>query len=133
MAASSNQTENIQESWGEGAHRVEASAFICGKDIVVVIEGGTRYHIGAVSLAIPRLSLSDSARVSASASVLCVTGHKEDELARNISLQIASALNCVVTVVAGVHIDEANAMDISKILDNCTQVVSNLVERLKRI
>ncbi|WP_312515199.1 hypothetical protein [Anaerospora sp.] len=131
MDASRSQTEKLQESWGEGVHRVEASALICGKDIVVVIEGGTRYHIGAVALAVPRPSLADPERISASASVLCVTGHKEDDLARMISLQIASALNCAVTVIAGIHIDDAKATDLSKMTDNCTKAISNLVERLK--
>lgn len=133
MDTSRSKTEKLQESWGEGVHRVEASVLICGKDLVVVIEGGTRYHIGAVALAIPRPSLADPGRISASASVLCVTGHKEDELARIISLQIASALNCTVTVIAGIHIDAANATDLSKMLDNCTKTISNLVERLKRM
>lgn len=133
MDASKSQTEKLQESWGEGVHRVEASALICGKDLVVVIKGGTRYHIGAVALAIPRPSLADPEQISASASVLCVTGHKEDELARIISLQIASALNCVVTVIAGIHIDAANVTDLSTMMDNCTKTISNLVERLKRM
>lgn len=133
MDTSRSQTEKLQESWGEGVHRVEASALICGKDLVVVIEGGTRYHIGAVALAIPRPSLADPEQISASASVLCVTGHKEDELVRKISLQIASALNCVVTVIAGIHIDAANATDLSTMMDNCTKTISNLVERLKRM
>lgn len=132
MNVYSRQQESLRESWGEGSYKIEASAQVCGNDLVVVIEGGTSYHIGAVALAIPRSSLSEPGRISASASVLCVTGHKEDELARRISLQLASALNCVVTVVAGIHIDEANGADISKLMDNCTQVIKSLQERLNR-
>lgn len=130
MFIADNQSELLRESYGTGDHRVEVVAFICGKDIVVVIEGGTRYHIGAVALAIPRPSIADPGKISASASVLCVTGHKEDELARNTALQIASTLNCTVTVIAGVHIDKANAQNISELMDNCTYAIKNLMDKI---
>lgn len=130
MDVTSRKCESFRESWGEGSYKIEASAQVCGNDLVVVIAGGTSHHIGAVALAVPRPSLSEPGRISASASVLCVTGHKEDELARSISLQLASALNCVVTVVAGIHIEEATGTDIGKLMDNCTQVIKSLQERL---
>jgi len=133
MLRSNNHVELLWEDYGTGNYKVEVAAFMCGKDIIVVIEGGTRYHIGAVALAIPRPSIADLAQVSASASVLCVTGHKEDELARNTALKIASYLNCTVTVIAGIHIDEANAQNISELTDNCTYVIQKLMDKISNL
>ncbi|HEY3426205.1 MAG TPA: hypothetical protein VGL27_15520 [Negativicutes bacterium] len=130
MVKLDNHMALFRENYGTGNLSVEVAAFICGKDIVVVIEGGTRYHVGAVALAIPRPSIADPAQISASASVLCVTGHKEDELARHTALQIASSLNCTVTVIAGIHIDAADAQNISELTDNCTYAIRKLMDKL---
>ena len=116
---------------GEGDFLVEAAAFLCGEDVVVVLAGGTRYHVGAVAMALPRPSLADPAKISASASVLCVTGHKEDELARSMALKLASMLNRRVTVTAGVHVDEASADEVKALLGNCEQVMEKIACRLK--
>lgn len=132
MAKLDDHVELFRETCGTGNHIVEGTTFVCGKDLVVVIEGGTRYHVGAIALAIPRPSLADPKQVSASASVLCVTGHKEDELARNAALQIATALNCTVTVIAGIHIDDAKPQDLSDLLENCNCVVRSLIAHLNQ-
>ncbi|TGE38375.1 hypothetical protein E4K67_10515 [Desulfosporosinus fructosivorans] len=133
MDKPNDRVELFRENCGTGNHIVEVAAFVCGKDLVVVIEGGTRYHVGAVALAIPRPSLADPNQVSASASVLCVTGHKEDELARNAALQIAAALNRTVTVIAGIHIDDAKPEDLSDLLENCKCVIRSLIDHFKSI
>jgi gallate decarboxylase subunit D len=123
----------IHESCGGGRHRVEASALRCGNDLVVAVRGGTLHHIGATAMAVPRPSLADPSLSSASASVLCVAGHKEDELARGVALRLATALGCTVTVVAGLHVDNANAGDIRLLLENCDYAIERLTERLRQM
>lgn len=123
----------IHESLGTGRHRVEASAIICGNDLVVALLGGERHHIGATVMAVPRPSLADHSRISSSASVLCVAGHKEDELARGVALRLSAALECVVTVVAGLHVDDASGDEIKILLDNCDRLVGRLSARLRHI
>lgn len=59
---------------------------------------------------------------TATASVLCVPGHKEDEFARNAANALATALNTTVTVSVGIHIDNATAKDI--------QILSDLFDEL---
>jgi hypothetical protein len=130
MFESNNEIRQIKVSWGTGINKVEVAASVCGKDIVVFIGGGTRYHIGAVALAVPRPSLTDQQKISATASVLCVTGHKEDQLARSAALRISAALNCVVTVVAGLHIDEAKMEDIGEMENNNVRAIEKLIEDL---
>jgi gallate decarboxylase subunit D len=123
----------VHESCGSGHHRVEASALRCGNDLVVALQGGTRHHIGATAMAVSRPSLADPSMVSSSASVLCVVGHKEDELARGIALRVSAALACTVTVVAGLHVDDATGGDISRLLENCDHVVGRLMARLRSV
>ena len=75
-----------------------------GDDLCLILSGGEREHIGAVAVAQPRPSLADTARTSATASVITLPGHKEDILARELSLKVASVLNVAVCVVCGIHI-----------------------------
>lgn len=133
MNESSSQIEMRRVSWGTGVHKVEAAVCICGTDVVVVIGGGTAYHIGAVALGIPRPSLADSSQVSASVSVLCVTGHKEDGLARKAARKIAAATNCRVTVVAGIHIDKISTADMSQLMVNCKLLIKKIIADVKGI
>jgi len=115
---------------GAGRHRVEAVIAFCGPDISVSFGGGESPHIGAVALGIPRQSLADASKPSASASVLCVTGHKEDELARSAALELATLFACRVTVTAGLHIDDATAEDITLLDENYGAVLFEVKRRV---
>jgi len=75
-----------------------------GDDLCLTLSGGEQEHIGAVAAAQPRPSLADPARTSATASVITLPGHKEDMLARELSLKVAGALNVVVCVACGIHV-----------------------------
>ncbi|MDW6094568.1 hypothetical protein [Vibrio rhizosphaerae] len=105
---------------------IELVAVRVGRDLLVTIHGGDAAHIGAVALAQPRASLQDASKGSASTSVLCVMGHKEDLLAHHIAQMIASALNCVVSVSCGIHIDQATPDHLSTI----PQMVDTLARQL---
>ncbi len=104
---------------------------ICGKDVSVCIFGGDVPHIGAVAVAVPRKSLTGDGSDSASASVICITGHKEDEIARQTALRLSSAWQCVVTVSAGVHIDNAKKDDIAILCANIQELSENLIGKVK--
>jgi len=111
---------------GEDPHRVEAAVVLCGSDITVCFGGGESPHIGAVALGIPRPSLANSSMPSASASVLCVTGHKEDQLARAAALELATLLGCCANVTVGLHIDGAQAQDICLLDENYSAVLTEV-------
>lgn len=115
---------------GEGVYRVEADVLVLGRDISAAICGGDTPHIGAVALASPRMSLADKERTSASASVICVTGHKEDELARAAALKLAATFSCQTAVVAGIHIDDATEADIRVLWKNYEAVMAKILEDL---
>ena len=116
-------------SAGDGAHRVEILCALLGSDVCLCIGGGQKPHIGAAALAVPRESLRGDGNASASASVLCVTGHKEDELAREAALRFASHFGGRVLVSAGMHIDEAKDRDILLLMDNCRAALELALEK----
>jgi len=116
--ANSSSMDSFHLQVGEGRLRVEALVVVNGRDLVITIGGGDGYHIGATALAVPRPSLADPHLVSASASVLCVTGHKEDELARVAALKLAAGFERIVSVNLGLHVDAATAEDIDSLTHN---------------
>ncbi|MEG1160102.1 MAG: hypothetical protein RSD70_06910, partial [Acidaminococcaceae bacterium] len=84
-------------------------------------------HVGAVAVAVPRASLKQNGELSATASVLCLLGHKDDMPARAAALRLASKLNTNVLVSVGLHVDEATPEEI-KMLEKNFKLVLGLIE-----
>jgi hypothetical protein len=114
----------------EGFYDLEASVRLIGEDLLVAIWGGERPHIGAVSVAQPRPSLKDPEATSATASVFCLLGHKEDELAKAASEVLAAALNKPVVVTAGIHWDNIEPEGIQKVISNSRILIDLILEKL---
>jgi len=112
-----------------GRIKVNLKAFVIGKDLCVIISGGDSPHIGAVTLSVPRPSLSDSNITSASTSVLTLQGHKDDEAARQVSHMLASRLNKNVVVTCGIHVDGITAEEIDTVMSILMELVENLCRR----
>jgi hypothetical protein len=120
--------KEISLSAGQGKYQVCLHALFCGKDVSICIFGGDVPHIGAVAVAVPRKSLTGDGSDSASVSVICITGHKEDELARSMALSLSSKWLCNVTVSAGIHIDNAKQEDIAALSRNIEELMVKLIE-----
>ena len=54
-----------------------------GDDIVLILAGGDKPHIGCVVQAVPRPSLTNDGSISVTSSVLNLTGHKDESYAEN--------------------------------------------------
>ncbi len=100
-------------------------------DLVIVVTGG-RDHVGAVALALPRPSLKDPERTSASSSVLTMPGHKEDVLVKEISEKVAAGTGRNVMVVGGVHYDNLDERQLAtlhrlwlKLIDKIIAILVN--------
>ena len=113
-----------------GSYDLEAAVRTIGPDLLVAIWGGERPHIGAVAVAQPRPSLRDPAQTSASTSVYCFVGHKEDELARAAAEILAAVLARPVVVTAGIHWDALTADGIRAVVRNSQILVDQIVEKL---
>jgi hypothetical protein len=112
----------------DGLYSVEAVLTLCGQDAAAAICGGTGPHIGAAALAVSRPSLEGCGKTSASASVLCLTGHKDDSLARQAALELSSLWGCTVLVSVGIHIDGADDAAIARLEENFTKLLQKLKE-----
>jgi len=113
-----------------GRYDLAAAVRRVGADLLVAVWGGERPHIGAVAVAQPRPSLKDCRRVSATASVFCCVGHKEDQLAREIALAVASAVNSAVVVTAGIHWDNLDEDGIGHVVQNSRVLTRLILEQL---
>ena len=113
----------------EGSYDLSASIRLIGQDLLVAIWGGEKPHIGAVAVAQPRPSLKDPDVTSASASVICLVGHKEDELAKAAAEILAATFNTHVVVTAGIHWDNLDPQGIQQIIQNSEVLVDRIVEK----
>jgi hypothetical protein len=118
-------------SVGKGRYVVDLTATITMDGLIVCIVGGEKPHVGAVALGIPRPSLKNSNRLGATISVLTVTGHKDDEVARPAAEILARELNQAVVVVAGLHIENAKDEDLRKLTRNSKQAIERFLKEFK--
>ncbi|HBS60096.1 MAG TPA: hypothetical protein DEA44_12610 [Firmicutes bacterium] len=97
----------------------------------VALTGG-KAHIGAVAMGIPRASLADPGQTSASVSVLTVTGHMDDEIARPAAYVLAKELKQVVVVTCGIHYDQITPEDILAVRKNVQEVLAEFLANLTK-
>jgi hypothetical protein len=116
----------------EEAYNLEGFVKEIGQDLLVAMWGGERPHIGAVAVAQPRPSLSDQSAVSATASVFCYVGHKEDGIAKEAAESLSAALNRNTTVTVGMHWDNIDEAGIKTIVENSRQLVNMILDEMSR-
>ena len=110
---------------------IEACCTKMGDDYLLSIWGG-KAHIGAVAMAQPRDSLQDPSRRSATASVFCYVGHKEDQLVKEVSERMAGELDAKVVVAAGLHWDELPPTGVAQVMRNVKVLIAEIIEEIKK-
>ena len=110
-------------------YNLEAFVKEIGQDLLVAIWGG-KPHIGAVAVAQPRPSLKNQSLRSATASVFCYPGHKDDIVAKEAAEKISSALNTNVTVTTGIHWDDIDEEGIKAVIKNSRQLVTMIIKEI---
>ena len=113
----------------EDAYNLSASVRLIGADVLMAIWGGEKPHIGAVAVAQPRPSLKDPKLTSASASVICLVGHKEDELVKAMAEIMAATLKTQVVVTGGIHWDNLTPEAIQQIIRHSEILVDKIMAR----
>ena len=114
-------------SAGREKYKIEAILIDSGRDLTLWIGGGTSPHVGAIALGIPRPSLEDSDSTSASVSVLCLTGHKEDDWARKLAHGLAKEFNQPIVVTLGIHIDNITQVEMELIRESFDNLVEQVI------
>jgi len=116
----------------KGRFKIHGFVQEVGQDLLVSIWGGTRPHIGAIGIAVPRPSLKNPKRWSATSSNFTFLGHKEDIIVKKISEKLAAQLRRNVVTTMGVHWDATTSNEI-KTIQNLTQRLSDqILERLQK-
>jgi hypothetical protein len=114
------------------AYNLEAFVMKIGQDLIVAIWGGEKPHIGAVAVAQPRPSLKDHRLRSATASVICYPGHKDDIIAKEAAEMISAALNANVTVTGGMHWNDIDETGIKCVIENSRQLVKMIINKMSK-
>ena len=109
-----------------GRYQIHATATLIGDDLLVAIWGGTKPHIGAVAVALPRSSIADPHIVSSTSSVFTLLGHKEDEVVKMVSEHLSAHLGKNVVVTAGIHWDNLPEEAIEEIVHNCRKLADEI-------
>ena len=126
-------TKTFSTSIKEGRFLLQARVILVGDDLLVSIWGGTHPHIGAVALALPRPSLKDRKKTSATSSVLTVLGHKEDQTVKAVSETLSAILKKNTVVTAGIHWDNLKAEEIKVIVRLIDKLSQKIIDRVHKI
>ena len=100
-------------------------AYYMGKELVVCLFNGNA-HLGAIAV-----GEYDPVSGRASTSVITRTGHKDDAVAAEAAHTIAKATRNAVCVMAGIHIDNVTPQEIQQVVENCREIITNLVNVLQ--
>jgi hypothetical protein len=124
--------KKFELSTSQGKYPIHSMSLLLGEDLLTCLWGGSKPHIGAIALALPRPSLADPAMTSSTASVLTMLGHKEDRVVKVVAERLSARLNKNVVVTAGIHWEELDESAIQEIENNCVllaDMIGDLAER----
>lgn len=98
-----------------------------GSDYHILVSGGERPHIGCTVLALPRPSLDGSDKMSSTASVLNVMGHKDEEVCRYLAEKVSAGKKATVVCTGGIHMDGITKEQIAEIMETMQIIAGEIV------
>lgn len=110
---------------------IEARVIEAGDDLCIVVTGGQKQHIGSVSISIPRSSLENPEKLSATTSTYNFVSHKDDIIGNQFSKKIATALNKKTVVTCGIHLDDITEEQMSTVHMVSEKLLQDIIEELK--
>ncbi|MBE3551009.1 MAG: hypothetical protein BLITH_0531 [Brockia lithotrophica] len=114
----------LRFSCGDGPYRVEALLVHVGEDLVVVVGGGTRPHVGAVEIAVPE-------GPGSSVRSFLREGHREDVVVKRLLQAIGTRVRGAAVVTAGIHIDAATPEEIRRLLAHVDCLAEDIARYLE--
>ncbi|MCD8096804.1 MAG: hypothetical protein LUE31_01960 [Lachnospiraceae bacterium] len=114
--------KELSAVYGENEYRITGRAILCDEDVILVFGGGTRSHVGAVSMAV-----YEPERRSATVSTMTVYGHRDDELASRSAKKASSRLGCTVVSCVGIHLNGATEAQIGILSRNFSACFKELL------
>ena len=100
-----------------------------GSDYHILVSGGESPHIGCTVLALPRPSLDGSDKMSSTASVLNVMGHKDEEVCRYLAEKVSAGKKATVVCTGGIHMDGITKEQIAEIMETMQIIAGEIVDK----
>jgi len=97
---------------GKGKHRVFFEKYHLDDDLIFIVGGGQCSHVGGVVICEPGKPLQ----------VLGLSGHRDVEVLHPFALTACEKYRRRVTVLGGIHIDDASKEDIKIVVENCKKL-----------
>ena len=98
---------------GEGKYKVWLEQKNIGNDLLYVLGGGEKTHIGGVVVCKPGNDLQ----------VMRLEGHYDDVVLKPIAEAACKKYKTKVVAVGGIHIDNATNEEINKLVKNCKELI----------
>ncbi len=124
--------EEIKLSYGEGRYLINMLAVVTADGISITVTGGEKPHVGAMAMCVPSLSANDN-KVSVDTWITPRSGHKDDQVAAMLARQVCMETRQTTAVVAGIHIDQAQASEIEQLLDNSKHAAKLICTKINEI
>ena len=103
-----------------------------GEDWQVLFQGGDRPHIGCTVLAQPRPSLTGSGETSCTASVINLSGHKDEAVCRETAERLCTGLGAVVVCSGGFHLDGISREQILQVQEAAREMADQWLRERER-
>ncbi len=98
---------------GEGKYKVYLEKKQLNSNIIFILGGGERSHIGGVVLCEP----------GKKSQIIRLEGHYDDIVLTPIAEEACKKYNTKVVAVGGVHIDNATKQEIDILVNNCKELI----------
>lgn len=96
-----------------------------GDDVLIIVGGGNKPHIGCVSISIPLLSLKGDGKQSCTSSVWNMTGHKDEAVCRKLSEAYCKKTGKMVVCTGGIHFDDVQPEQIEELMEKLDIFIQN--------
>jgi len=98
---------------GEGKYKVFLEKRQQNSDLIFILGGGERSHIGGIVICEP----------GKKPQIIRLEGHYDDIVLKPIAEEACKKYNTKVVAVGGVHVDNATKQEIDKLVNNCKELV----------
>ena len=101
---------------GRGKYTVWLRRYEIGEDLVFLLGGGERSHVGGVVIAEPGKKIQ----------AIRLSGHYDDIVLKPIAETACKKYKTKVIAIGGVHVDNATKEEINLLVKNCEKLVKKI-------
>lgn len=109
-------SEMIEIERTNGRIKLKLKAFYLGEDLCVIVTGGDKPHLGAVTV-----GSRDVQELT-----YCFPHHKEDHITKVLYALLTATFDKNVVVCCGIHIDNISSSEIDTVCALCTEMIIEL-------